>query len=176
MALKENILQKGIELYNKVKSGDLTLKYGEYRNDGMLDLDSSIMDCSMFILKITKEASSSLFSSLTDPYPNGKYGGNTSTIKAGILAIEGLTDISKLRQINPQKGDWLIWTGHIEIVSEVTATGGYVLLGASGAVGGTVPKLTPCRNLTSAISFAQNFKGIWSPKENSFLEENGIKF
>ena len=175
MALKENILQKGIELYQKVKDGTLNLKYGEYRDNGMLDFNSSTMDCSMFILKITSQVSDTLFKSLAITDPGDKYGGNTTTIKNGIMEIEGLTDLSRLGQTNPQKGDWLIWKGHVEIVKEVNANGTFVLLGANGAQGGSVPKLTVNQDMTKVKVFAANFLGIWSPKENNFIAEDEIK-
>lgn len=164
MALQDEILNAAKAIINKYNySSDPVIVR---KPNGALNYEDSYMDCSEFILYSTKQASTSLYNKLIakKTTPEQEDSGNTTTIKAGIKGIEGISDLSKLSQTNPKKGDWIIWEGHLEIIQELTLTGGYMTLGANGADNSYVPKNITCKNFESVKKIATNFLGIWTPK------------
>ncbi|MEJ1242529.1 hypothetical protein WBG78_30555 [Chryseolinea sp. T2] len=163
MSLAIQILNEGISKKEKFKYALNDVRAA----DGSLNFDDDKMDCSEFFLSCVKSVSSELYTKLTEKLANGKVGGNTKTIQKGIIVIEGIDNISNLPNSEPKVGDWLIWSGHIEMIEKVTPEKRVITLGANGKEGGLVPKNIDSKSLESAKNIAANFIGIWTPRLNS---------
>lgn len=171
MAIPTDILSEAKKLKEKYKySSDPSV----VRNpDGSLNFDDDKMDCSEFVLRSVKAATPSLYAKLIEKVAGNKDGGNTKTIQKGIKEIEGISDLTKLKQDNPLIGDWILWKDHIELMQDITAGGRYITLGANGRAGGDVPKNIDSSNFDKVKAIAANFLGIWTPRLSSSVLRNG---
>ena len=98
MSLPQDILTEGKKLKEQFK---YTSDPHVVRNsDGSLNFDDDKMDCSEFFLKTVRNTSPELYLKLIEKLPGNKEGGNTKTIQKGIEDIEGLTDLTDLKQDN----------------------------------------------------------------------------
>lgn len=167
MSLPQDILIEAKKLKEKFK---YTSDPKVVRNpDGSLNFDDDKMDCSEFFLKTVKNVNADLYSKLIEKMPGGKEGGNTKTIQKGIKEIEGITNLTELKQDNPEVSDWLLWQGHIEMVQEITTAGRIITLGANGKTNDAVPKNIDFKNFDSAKKMAADFLGVWTPKLSNEL-------